>query len=67
MATNWTAAQLAALDDALAKGVKSVSYGDRRVEYATTDEMLRLRAIMAASIAGTDRGDRQLIFAGRIS
>lgn len=64
--TTWTSTHLAALEAAIAKGVRSVSYGDRRVEYGSIDEMLKLRATMAAAIAGTDQGDSQIVFAGRV-
>jgi hypothetical protein len=64
--TTWTSAHLSALEAAIAKGVRSVSYGDRRVEYGSIDEMLKLRATMAAAIAGTDQGDGQIVFAGRV-
>lgn len=66
VATTWTTAHLAALEAAIAKGVRSVSYGDRRVEYGSIDEMLKLRATMAAAIDGSDQGNNSLIFAGRI-
>ena len=65
--TTWTSTHLAALEAAIAQGARTVQYGDRQVTYHSLDEMLRLRATMASAIAGTDQGDSQLIFAGRIS
>ncbi len=64
--TTWTSAHLRALDEALAKGVRRVSYADRSVEYGSVDEMLKLRATMKAEIEGGDQGDSQIVFAGRI-
>ncbi len=64
MATSWTQANLDALEAAIAKGVKSVSYGDRRVDYNTLDEMLKLRATMRDEIASPQVS--QAIFAGRV-
>ncbi len=66
-ATIWTTAHLAALEAAIAQGVRRVSSGDRTVEYGSIDEMLRLRTVMAAAIAGTEQGNQNLIFAGRVS
>lgn len=68
VATIWTAAHLAALEESIAKGVRRVNYPDGRgVEFGSIDEMLKLRATMAAAIAGTDQGSQSLIFAGRVS
>jgi hypothetical protein len=49
----FTQDDLTALDSAIARGVKRVQYGTRTVDYQTTDEMLRLRSVMQAEIAGT--------------
>jgi len=65
--TTWTATHLAALEAAIARGVRRVSYGDRTVEYGSIDEMLTLRGVMAAAIAGTDQGEDTIVFAGRLS
>lgn len=51
MAVNWTEAQLAALDAAIARGVLTVRYADREVTYHSAADMLRLRATMAQAIA----------------
>lgn len=39
----WTQAKLDALNDAIASGVRSVSYDGETVTYRTLDEMLRIR------------------------
>ncbi|MDO9489523.1 MAG: hypothetical protein Q7J32_14200 [Sphingomonadaceae bacterium] len=65
--TTWTSAHLAALETAIAKGIRRVGYADRTVEYGSMAEMLQLRATMSSAIAGTDQGDGQVIFAGRIN
>lgn len=64
MATSWTQSDLEALEASIAKGVKSVSYGDRRVDYNSLDEMLKLRATMRDEIASP--AVSQAIFAGRV-
>lgn len=64
-ATSWTQTDLDALEASIKKGVKSVSYGDRRVEYNSLAEMLQLRATMATEIAAPPQS--QAIFAGRVS
>lgn len=67
MATSWTWDDLAALEAAIKKGVKSVSYGDRRVEYNSMAEMLQLRAAMRQELddaAGSSQS--QAIYAGRV-
>lgn len=38
----WTAAQIAALEAAIATGALTVRYADRTVTYRSLDEMLRL-------------------------
>ena len=63
--TSWTQSDLDALEASIKKGVKSVSYGDRRVEYNSLQEMLQLRATMAAEISSPPTS--QAIFAGRVS
>lgn len=69
MAT-WTADHLARLEAAIAKGVMSVQYEDRRVTYRSQREMLELRDLMKRELgqrpsrssrrayARTDRGLR---------
>lgn len=67
MSTSWTASDVAALEAAIKKGVKSVSYASGTVVYHSLDEMLRLLDRMRADVddaAGT--GASQMIFAGRV-
>jgi hypothetical protein len=46
----WTQVNLDALDAAIAKGEKRVSFGDRTVEYRSLDEMLRARGVIQAEL-----------------
>lgn len=39
----WTEEQLAALERLIASGTSSAAYQDRRVQYRSQDELLRLR------------------------
>lgn len=55
---NYTQAQLDALRAALAQGVTNVSYGDKRVDYRSLDEMRQLISIMERDIAGNPRRRR---------
>jgi hypothetical protein len=48
----YTQAQLDALTQAIAQGVKRVKYTDREVDYPDLEDMLELQAIMQADIAG---------------
>ncbi len=52
----WTQTDLDSLESSLKAGATVVQFGDRRVEYSTIDEMLKLRAVMKAEVeeaAGT--------------
>jgi hypothetical protein len=49
----WTQSDLDALDAAIKKGVRSVSYQSGRVDYHSLDDMLKLRALMAGEVNGT--------------
>lgn len=54
----YTSAELSALERAIAKGVLTVQYADRRVTYQSLAEMRKLRAEMKNEIdsaAGTPR------------
>lgn len=46
MTTNFTQAQLASLEAAIAEGVLRVEYEDRVVTYRTLEEMLRARELI---------------------
>lgn len=48
--TNYTAAQLAALDAAIASGVKVVQYDGQRTEYRSMDELRAARKIVAQAL-----------------
>jgi hypothetical protein len=49
----WSQSDLDALDVSIKKGVRSVTYKDGAVVYHSLDEMLKLRGVMQAEIAGT--------------
>lgn len=50
MATTYTQEQLDALTAAIVQGALRVKYNDKEVEYRSLDDMLRLQAIMEASL-----------------
>lgn len=52
----WTQSDLDALETSIQRGTRVVQFGDRRVEYHSLDEMLKLRQLMRDEIdtaAGT--------------
>ncbi len=51
----WTAADLAALDAALATGTLTVTFADRSVTYHSLEELLTLRAVMASQVEAATR------------
>lgn len=58
--TNFTHDDLKALDDAIKQGVKTVEYSDRRVEYRTLNEMIRLRNLMKNEVEPENRGPQRV-------
>lgn len=52
--TTWTTADLEALEKAIASGALSVQYADRRVQYRSLDEMLKIRDLMRKALGKTD-------------
>jgi roadblock/LC7 domain-containing protein len=67
----FTAAQLAALDAAIASGELMVQYDGKRVEYRSMDDLLKARAFVAAQLeaqanpAPINRGPATLAVFGR--
>ncbi|MEL6429731.1 MAG: hypothetical protein AAFR54_11180 [Planctomycetota bacterium] len=59
--TGFTQEALIRLERAIAKGVMTVQYEDRRVTYRTLDEMIRLRDLMRRELDGasSSRGRRR--------
>jgi len=53
----FTSADLDALDAAIKSGVKVVQFQDRRVEYQSVDDMLKLRSLIAADAASPTPGE----------
>lgn len=67
MTTTWTAADIAALEAAIKRGVKSVTYASGTVNYHSLDEMLRLLDRMRGEVASaTGSNGSQVIYAGRV-
>lgn len=62
MSTNFTLDDLAALEQAIAKGVKTVKYTDRELTYRSIDEMLKVRDLIrdCLGLNGEGRGRRRL-------
>jgi hypothetical protein len=58
----WTAAEVAALKSAIARGEKVVLFSDRSVTYRSLDEMLRALALMEQSIASPARPRQALAY-----
>jgi len=57
----FTTTQLAALEEAIARGVLTVRYQDRTVTYNSISEMLKLRSVMLGELnaaAGQERHAR---------
>ncbi len=51
MTTSWTQADVEALEAAIKRGTLSVQFGDRRIEYNSTSEMLKLLETMKDAVA----------------
>lgn len=49
----FTQAQLEALEQSIARGVRRVQYADEAVEYRSLDEMIRLRNTMRRQLGGS--------------
>ena len=49
----FSQSQLTALDNAIAKGTRTVSYDGTSVTYHSLDEMLKLRSVMKAEVDAT--------------
>lgn len=65
--TSWTSADVAALEAAIKKGVKSVTYQSGTVTYHSLAEMLTLLDRMRADVASAaGTSESQLIFAARV-
>lgn len=46
----WTAADLAALESAIARGEQTVQFSDRQVTYRSIDALLKARAAVIAEL-----------------
>jgi hypothetical protein len=66
MATSWTSSDVIALESAIKRGVRSVTYPSGTVTYHSLGEMLTLLDRMRAEVAGDSAGS-QAIYAGRVS
>lgn len=54
----WTTAQLAALESAMARGVREVTYDGQKTVYGSLAEMMQLREAMRRSLGVADSGRR---------
>jgi len=54
----WTQTQLDALEDAISKGVRTVKYEDKEVEYRSLEDMLKLRDLMRRALGLTGKPSR---------
>lgn len=48
----YTQTQLDALEAAIAEGALKVEYGDKKVEYRSLNEMIRIRDVIKAALEG---------------
>jgi hypothetical protein len=53
----WTQTQLDALEAAIARGVRTVTYGDKSVTYSSLIEMMALRSTIVAELAAAGGAD----------
>jgi len=51
----FTAADLQAIDDAIASGALIVEYRDRRVEYRSIKELMQARTVIQNAVAPTSK------------
>lgn len=65
MAINWTNADLAKLEAAIATGALRVEYQGQSVTYQSLDAMLRIREQMRRAL-GVTTAQSGVIYAGRI-
>ncbi len=54
----WTQLEVDALKAAIAKGERSVSFADRRVDYRSVDEMIQALSLMEAELARAETPPR---------
>ena len=59
---NFTCDDLKAIENALAKGVKTVKYVDKEITYRSVDDMLKIRNLMrqCLGIGNNSRGTRRV-------
>lgn len=55
----YTIEQLNALKQAIAEGVTAVWYGDKKVEYRSLDEMLRIKRLMENELQGNGNSGKK--------
>lgn len=56
---DFTAAQLTALNQAIAEGALEVQYADKKVRYRSLDEMIRIRNIMQKDLGLRETTDNR--------
>jgi hypothetical protein len=57
----WTAAQLSALEDAIATGTTRVTHDGKTVEYRSLAEMVQVRNLMRSEMASSAAGPRSTL------
>ena len=58
---SYTQENLDAINDAIAKGVRSVKYTDKEIVYRSLDEMLKIRDLICKALGlVTGRGSRRV-------
>jgi len=58
--TDWTQADLTAINAAIANGVTEVRYADRTVKYRSLDELAKVKAMMQRELGLATRPNRVL-------
>lgn len=63
--TAFTEENLLALEQAIVEGVKIVEYSDKKVEYRSLDEMMRIRDLMKKKLCVDNSNTKKGLFGGR--
>lgn len=61
MTTNFTAADLASLEAAIASGAMRVQYADKAVTYRSLDDMQRTRRLMQEALGVSTKRKRTVV------
>ncbi len=58
MSTSWTQADIDALEANIKRGILSVQFGDRQMQFQSISEMLKLRQEMKDAVASSSGGGK---------